>query len=280
MESISTVWARRIAMLAVIAAACVHSTMNFRFGMSLSTEVLDQYLFGVFGVAVDICKVFALAFAAYAFEKGRWVKGLACLFVWLTTIAYSSAAAMGFAALARDHVVASRSSDVTDYKAATSEQKRLTEQMEAARANPLFTETYGCTDYRKDAQKGAERKKAELCSAYWRADNAIAELKPQVKSATMTTADPQTALLASITGKPQETVAIALAVFLAVVAEIVSALGTWTFSASRRKPERRVVQGGKLTSTSLPPPIPKQNGEGVHDVIPFGRKQAVGVKLH
>jgi hypothetical protein len=65
---------------------------------------------------------------------------------------------------------------------------------------------------------------------------------------------------------------------LAVVAEIVSALGTWTFSASRRKPERRVVQGGKLQT--LPPPIPKQNGEGVHDVIPFGRKQATGTRLH
>jgi hypothetical protein len=252
--------------------------MNYRFGLSLSPDPIEKYVFGVFSVAVDVAKVFALAFAAYAFERGRWIKGAFGILVWATTVTYSMAAAVGFAALARDQVVAGRSADVTDYKANVAEQKRLSEQMEQARTNPLFTETYGCTEFSRTATKGVERKKAELCSGYWSAANAIQEIKPQVRAATMTDADPQTALLARVTGYARENVAIGLAVWLAIVAEIVSALGTWTFSASRRKPERRVVQGGKLQT--LPPPLPKSNGEAVHDVIPFGRKQAVGVKLH
>jgi hypothetical protein len=277
MEMSSTKWARRIALGAVLVAGACHSMMNYRFGLSLSPDPVEKYVFGVFSVAVDIAKVFALGFAAYAFERGRWIKGAFCILVWATTVTYSMAAAVGFAALARDQVVAGRSVDVDDYKRNTAEQKRLTEQMESARTNPLFAETFGCTDFNKAATKGVERKKAELCSGYWRADNAIGELRPQVRAATMTDSDPQTALIARVTGYARENVAIGLAVWLAIVAEIVSALGTWTFSASRRKPERRVVQGGKLTS--LPPPIPKQNGEP-HEVIPFGRKQAVGVKLH
>jgi hypothetical protein len=265
----STKSARMVATVAVFAAAAVHSTMNFKFGLSLSPDPFEQKVFAAFGVAVDIVKVLGLAFAAYAFERGRWAKGICCMIVWATTVVYSTTAALGFAALARDSVVAGRSADVNDYKAAIAEQKRLSEQMEQARANPLFSETYGCTDYNKNATKGIDRKKAELCSGYWRAASAIDDLRPQVRSASLTDADPQTALLAKVTGYPRETVAIGLAVFLAIVAEIVSALGTWTFSASRRKPEKREPkEGGKLKS--IPPPLPKAD---VRDVLQFKKRQ-------
>jgi hypothetical protein len=271
----STKSARSVATAAVLVCAVVHSTMNFKFGLSLSHDPVERYIFAVFGVAIDVTKVFALAFVAYAWDHGRRVKAIMCLVVWATTVTYSTTAAIGFAALARDSVVAVRSSDVNDYKANIAEQKRLSEQMEAARANPLFTESYGCTEYNKNATKGVARKTAELCSGYWRAANATDELKPQVRSASLTDADPQTALLAKITGQSRETVAIGLAVFLAAVAEIVSALGTWTFSASRRKPERRQPkEGGKLKS--ITPPLQSD----VRDVLQFNKKRPTTAPLH
>ena len=231
--------ARAIATGAVFAAAIVHSTMSATFGWSLGGHDAERYLFAGFSVAVDICKVFALAFAALAFERGRWAKGACCILVWATTVTYSGAAALGFAALSRDTVVASRTSHVDDYAYNAAEKKRLTAQMEAGRSNPLFAETYGCTEYSRSATKGEARKKAEFCSAYWRAAAALDDIKPQIKSAALTDADPQTALMAKISGYPREVVAVGLAIFLAIVAEIVSALGTFVFSSSRRKPDRR-----------------------------------------
>jgi hypothetical protein len=271
MDLSSAKWARRLAISAVLVAAGCHATMNYRFGVSLSSVPFDQYVFGVFSVAVDVAKLFALAFAAYAFEKRRIVKGLACILVWLTTITYSGAAAIGFAALARDMVVAGRTGDVNDYKANSGEQKRLTEQMEQARGNPLFAETYGCTDYNKAATKGDARKKAELCSGYWRADNALEELKPKVRQASLTDADPQTALLSRVTGYPRENVAVALAVFLAVVAEVLSSLGVWVFSVSRRRPERQQLRRPAIPIAGEP-----------KKVLVFARRRAVSTeqRLH
>lgn len=235
----NTKTARMVACAAVLVAAGCHSTMSWKFGQSLGSNDAEKLVFSVFGASLDVAKVFALAFAVHSWDRRRHIKAACCILVWLTTVAYSGAAALGFAALSRDTVVAGRTSDVTDYRAHTSEQKRLTEQMEQARLNPLFTASYGCTDYNRNAVRGEARKVAELCSGYWRADNVLAELKPQVKSATLTETDPQAALMARITGYPRETVAVALAVFLAGVAEIVSAVGTWVFSSSRRKPDKR-----------------------------------------
>jgi hypothetical protein len=230
--------ARSITAAAVLTAAACHSVMSWRFGQSLGATELEKNIFSVFGGALDVCKVFALAFAAYAWEKGRKAKAAACLVVWATTVVYSGVAAMGFAALSRDTIVAGRTSDVAEYKATAAELNRLLAQMEAARANPMFAETYGCTEYAKGAARGEARKRAEFCSAYWRADLDRAALRPQIKATTATEADPQAALMARVLGTSRETMATALAIFLAVVAEIVSALGTWTFSTSRRKPER------------------------------------------
>ena len=101
----------------------------------------------------------------------------------------------------------------------------------------MFLAAYGCTDYNKAATKGEERRKAEFCSAYWQADARLAAIAPRLKSATLTQADPQTMILAKMTGYPREVIAMALAIFLAIVAEIVSALGGWAFSRSIRRRE-------------------------------------------
>ena len=230
--------ARVVATSAVLVAAGVHCCMNASFGWNLGAHDYERYLFAAFGVSLDVCKVFALGFAAYAFERGRKLKAMCCVLVWLTTVCYSGLAAIGFASLARDTVTASRSSDADDYATNIGERKRLLAQMEQGRSNPLFQETYGCSEYSKTATNGIERQKSEFCNAYWRASIQLQEIKPVLKKATMTQADPQTTLLAKVTGYPREQVAVALSVFLAFVAEMVSALGTWTFSGSRRKPTR------------------------------------------
>lgn len=247
----NTKMARSITAAAVLAAAACHSIMNWKFGQSIGATDFEKNVFSVFGAALDVCKVFALAFAAYAWEKGRRAKAAACILVWMTTVVYSGVAAVGFAALSRDTVVASRTSDVADYTANAAELARLLDQMEKARANPMFAETYGCTEYVKGAARGEARKRAEFCSAYWRADVERGTLKPKIKASTATEADPQTALIARATGLTRGTIATALAILLAVVAEIVSALGTWTFSTSRRRPQREKAEGRKVQKPKL-----------------------------
>lgn len=255
----STKTARTIAVGAVLVAAGVHSCMNAAFGWTLGSHTFEKYLFASFGVATDVCKVFALAFAANAFERGRWVKAVCCLLVWVTTVAYSGAAALGFAALARDTVVASRAADVDDYASNTAEKRRLLADMEAARTNPMFSESYGCTQdlVAKDVGKNHAAKAKQFCHMYWASSAKYDAVRPIVRNATLTQADPQTAIMASMLSLPREKVALGLAVFLAVVAEIVSSLGTWTFSRSIRKPDR--TQQGERRSVRRPPQLVVNN---------------------
>ena len=227
--------ARCIVALAVMTAAGIHAIMNARFGWSLGASEIESYLLAAFGASLDVAKVFALAFAAHAWDRGRKIKALACLLVWSTTVVYSGAAALGFAALTRDTVIASRSADADEYQVNMSEIKRLTDQVEQSKGSPLYVSTYGCTDYSKAATRGEERRKAEFCDLFWRARAHILDLKPKLKSATVTQADPQTIILAKMTGYSKEVMAMMLAIFLAVVAEIVSALGGWAFSRSIRR---------------------------------------------
>ena len=110
--------------------------------------------------------------------------------------------------------------------------------MEAARTNPYFQETYGCT---RDLAVGRgfhyDRAK-QFCHMYWRASAAYDAIKPVVRNATLTQSDPQTAIVATVLSIPREHAAIGLALFVALVAEIVSSLGVYTFSKSLHKPSR------------------------------------------
>lgn len=227
--------ARFITGTAVLIATGCHALMSIQFATSLGANDVEKATFAVFGASVDVAKVFALAFAAFAWERGRKAKATAALLIWAVAVAYSATAALGFAALARDTIVASRSADADEYRAQTAERTRLIEQLEAGKQSPLFLATYGCTDYNKTSKRSHERQKAEFCSAYWRADARLAEIKPELRKATLTQADPQTMVLAKMTGLPREVIAMSLAIFLAVVAEIVSALGGWAFSRTRRR---------------------------------------------
>lgn len=249
----TTKTARAVATGAVIGAAVVHSCMNATFGWSLGAHDFERYLFATFGVSADVCKVFALGFACLAFERGRWAKGTCCLIVFVATIAYSGVAALGFAALARDTVVASRTADVEDYTRNVAEKRRLLADMDAARLNPVFEETYGCTQTDEKSKTVAAKKASTFCHRYWAASAKYDAVQPVVRNAQLTQADPQTAIfaqiIASVTGRssPADMVAIrgqvamGLALFLAIVAEIVSSLGTWTFSKSMRRPDKTDV---------------------------------------
>src|SRR5262245_60620516 len=96
--------ARCLATLAILIAAACTCTMNWHFGQSLGATEVERHVYSTFGVALDVAKVFGLAFAAHAWEKRRRAKALACVVVWVFAVAYSFAAGMGFAALTRDTV--------------------------------------------------------------------------------------------------------------------------------------------------------------------------------
>lgn len=232
--------ARSITGLAIFIAAGCGMAMNAQFGFNLGSSQAEKIAFAAFGIAVDLAKVFALGFAAYAWSKRHHAKAAACIIVWLTTVAYASTAAIGFASTARDATVASRSGEAGDYKSAIADRDAFQSQMAAARKNPLFEQTFGCSRYDPNAAEGTPAgRRAEFCSTYWRTASQLDELKPKIATAHFTDADPQAALFARMTGLPRETVSLGLALFVAGVTEIISSLGTWTFSTSRQAPSRR-----------------------------------------
>jgi hypothetical protein len=202
--------------------------MSFQFGKSLGATQFEGYVLAAFGMSLDIAKVFGLAFTAYAWEKERYGKAICGFLVWAICVAYSACAAFGFATMSRDSVVAARAAVSDQQIADRAERTRLNEQLEKARAHPMFAESYGCTDARY-------KKAKEWCATYWEAAVRLDRVTAKVHSATVTTPDPQAAIMARIFDTTPARAAIALAIFLAIACEVISALGTFVFSPSWRK---------------------------------------------
>lgn len=221
--------ARWLAVSGVLVAGLCTTTMAWKFGQSLGQDQFDKTVLSTFSVSLDVCKIFALGFAANAYTKGFRLKGVMALIVWVFAVAYSLTCAMGFAALTRSATTGVRTEQVENYSREKAEYDRLVEQRDQTRKDKLFERTSGCSSAtKKDSQ--------DFCQVYWYLDKRIAEIQPNISGGLGGEADPQVALLAKLADVEPGRMANMLAIFLALVAEIVTSIGTYAFSKSTRAP--------------------------------------------
>jgi hypothetical protein len=188
--------------------------MNWHFSYQLGTTQWDSYTWAIFSVALDVTKWLMLPCAALAWTHHK-IRALAAVTIWLVAAIYSFTAAIGFAALNRDMTTSERQ-----------HQAQLQETLETMRLSPRWQSSAACADATSPRSK-------EFCTTY-RATETLLKSSPQE-------ADPQSALLARLTGLDIDRVRTVLSVFLGVACEVISALGFFailtTGQGNRARPQ-------------------------------------------
>ena len=207
---------RYLAAAAVLTAGVCTTAMNWRFSYQIGTTEWDSTIWAVFSVALDVLKWLMLLFAAQAGKRCK-MKALAAITIWLVATTYSFGAAIGFAALNRDTTTSEREHQV-----------QLQRTLETMKQSPRWQSSAACADATAPQSK-------QFCATY---TATAARLKRTTQEA-----DPQSALIAKLTGLSIETVRLSLAVFLAVACEVISALGFFAIlsnepTVARPKPSR------------------------------------------
>jgi hypothetical protein len=227
---------RYAAALAIVVAGICTTAMNWRFSYQLGTSVWDSYTWAIFSVALDVTKWLMLPFAALAW-RGHKLRAVAAFTIWLVATIYSFTAAIGFAALNRETSVAERET-----------QSDLHKTIQLMRQSPRWQSSAACADATTPLSK-------DFCGRYGAAE---AKLK-----GTPQEADPQSALLARITGLPPETMRLVLSLFLATACEVISALGLFAImptSPKSQPPPKPAAPTWK--PPKWPARVPNRNANG------------------
>jgi len=189
---------RCLAITAVLVAGICTTIMNWRFSFQLGANQFDAYVWGIFSVALDICKWTMLPFAAFAWRTHKR-RASSAIAIWVVATCYSFAVALGFAALNREATTADRRS-----------QAEIHTTLQAMKQSPRWQSSAACADATTKLSK-------EFCAAYRATESQLKALPQQD--------DPQSALIARLTGLSEEEARLALALSLALACELVSALG-------------------------------------------------------
>jgi hypothetical protein len=198
---------------AVLVAGACTTAMNWRFSFQLGANPFDSYTLAIFSVALDVSKWFMLPCAALAWN-GHRLRAVAAIAIWLVATTYSFTAAIGFAALNR---AASSGNNQTNVE--------LLERLETMRQSPRWISSAACAD-------ATVPRSHEFCETY-------RALAAQVNSATRE-ADPQSTLLAQLTGFEPQSVRLILSLFLALACEIISALGLFALMTTQPTQSRPI----------------------------------------
>lgn len=253
---------RAIVPVGIMFVTSVTIAMNAKFGASLSSDVMESWLFIAMGVGIDICKVFGLAYVMTAFSKKFWLKATLGLAVWMGCVSYSFIAGIGFASMTRANMTAEKSHDnnkitsaETALKTKIADLERLKGEYDVMKTNQRYTSTAGCT-------APTERMRPEsvvFCDSYFRKINVIADAKRDVelltakapKDGVVKDADPQMTFFSKHLGFTIENMVAAWALYMAIIAELVSSIGTYAFSPTRAKPSVRRVRATKQASETV-----------------------------
>ena len=218
---------RALLLLPVIVAGLCTSAMNYRFAVSLGATPFDGQIWGVFAVAIDLIKWYALVVAAWQWPEHRG-RSAACVALWLTTVAFSFLTAVGFATHNRQSVTAERKVQLA-----------VQADIELLKASKRWRQTAGCADVTTKASRA-------FCDTY-------RELAARVTP--IESADAQAEALMKVFGGSAAAASLGLAMLLAAVCEIVSALGIFAFTlAGRAEASARPIFPKPETAEPASPP--------------------------
>ena len=237
----------------------VSAAMNWSFGFGLGKTPLESQILGAGSVGADVLKALIPFLVLYAVKHRSWMQAMAGILVWTICTTYSLTSSLGFAAHNRSDTVGERTLAVTQYGDLREQLKSVNAKLGWIPQHRSVAEVDADINaiLDKRIKKGRNRGKTigqvtkNFTNKTWysrhygdkvlnlRKELAIAKnaetlyaekatLTGKLESTSaksVTTADPQAAILTQITGLSIEKVQLGLIVLLSLLVEIGSGLG-------------------------------------------------------
>ena len=237
----------------------VSAAMNWSFGFGLGKTPLESQILGAGSVGADVLKALIPFLVLYAIKHRSWMQAVAGILVWTICTTYSLTSSLGFAAHNRSDTVGERTLAVTQYGDLREQLKSVNARLGWIPQHRSVAEVDADINaiLDKRVKKGRDRGKTigqvtkNFTNKSWysrhygdkvlnlRKELAIAKnaakLEAEKASLTgkleststksVTSADPQAAILTQITGLSIEKVQLGLIVLLSLLVEIGSGLG-------------------------------------------------------
>ena len=268
----------RMSGYAAAAAFCAVSVgANLQYGLSLGRNPIDKATYAVASVAADIFKMAAPLLALSLWSKRFHILAIAGLVLWLGCVGWSMASAVGFVLSSRGDAIAERAAEAATRHGWEAKVERAENQLAtlgkhrppdvikaelASAAVPLhiWRRSRQCLDLTLEESRLAcapvlgLRKELAAAEAAERLEAQLVAGRTQLATASVagSVADPQASALARLIGADEGTIRTGIALLLAGLIEVGSALGfTLVSMATARNPPPPSTTGHVAGSTRL-----------------------------
>jgi hypothetical protein len=271
-------------LLAASGFTLVSIAANMRFGISLASTPFDRIVYATLSIAADLMKIALPLVVAILWRKGELIFAFAGAVFWMGAVAFSICAAIGFAASTRSHTVAVGESLIESRKAWEAKITRIEGRLDLVSVHPpanviqaeidrlLRTPgTDGCQVINGPVTQNTcpkvDRLRQELAAsqevARLEADLAADRGALSEMPAAAFVADPQSAALSRLTGFGEEELRNAVAVLIAFLVELGSALGFSVIILAARSTAAK-SQASSVEENKEPSPPSRETTQGRH----------------
>ncbi|WP_088348359.1 MULTISPECIES: hypothetical protein [Rhodomicrobium] len=246
----------------------VSAAMNWQFGYSLGKTQFDSHVFGAASIAADGLKALLPFFIFAAWRNRNWSQALGGAALWAVCILYALTSALGFAALNRSDTTGGRTIQAEKYEDLRGQLHQITQQqawldkhrsvgmveaeIDAAKQNVRWTTSEACVNATvKESREFCEsyhKLQAELAAA--KKDDVLQKQAEEIRGklgtmdgrAAVKVADPQAAIISTLSGLDIAHVEVALTILVTLLVELGSSLGlyvstsTWRINEGPRRP--------------------------------------------
>ena len=232
----------------------VSAAMNWRFGYTLGKSEFESQLYGGASAAADCFKALLPFFIFAALRNRSYSQALGGALLFAVCFSYSLTSSLGFAALNRADITGLRVLKVETHADLRADLERSREELkslparrpvgtvageiEAFKQNGRWLSSAGCADATAVKSmsycEGFFKLKAELAIAEQsdKLEGKISQLTSRVSeldsAAAAKATDPQSQMLASLTGRSTEEIQLGLTLLIALLVELGASLGFYT----------------------------------------------------
>ena len=278
-----------VGVLASLILLSVSAAMNYQFGLSLGKTAFDSQILGAASIAADGLKALMPFFIFAAWRQRNYAQALGATALWAVCIVYAMTSALGFTALNRSDTSGARAMHVEKYGDLRTELQQINQQrgqlekyrpvgavqadIEAAKQHYRWTSSEGCTNATVDASRTLcetyHKLEAELAQAKQgdvldkRAAEVRAKLAAMDGGPTVQVADPQAAILSSLSGLDISRIDVAMTLLVTALVELGSSLGlyvstsTWRMHEIARRPAPEPIKVVEILRPAPAPIVPE-----------------------
>jgi len=263
-----------------LAFTAISGTSAYMFGQHVAAGEKAN-LYSALGAGAEIVKMLLPLAIGAAWAAGQRMRAFLGSVIFAACLCWSLLSSLGLYALARNETTSATATAQATYSDLTSQRDRAQSRLDAlgaqrpssqveaeiaaAKLNPLFTRSKQCTDATSTDSRtlcaSIDKFNGDLAAAKEAEglETTVADLNTKLSavdlSKVLRAADPQAAALSRLTGLSEDRVRDSIAVFLAVLIELLSGFTLFALSPTRR-PVKATVEAMPAPVAVAAPPKP------------------------